>query len=223
MQQSQPPQDATVTIKGLVVPAQWGRDGEVLAVSISTFDETEYLLEDGGLARELFGKLHQVVSVIGKVRVIQGGRKMIEVQSYTMEKGPGLGKTLLTLAVAGFFGLAAVSPVLAADEKAPAPAMQEDQAAKPAPKMAEPDAKAPKKAVKKSAKKTKKAGAKKAVKANPEVKTAQEALIAAGYAKVKADGMMGKSTKKAIKAFQKKNGLKVTGKLDEATKKALNL
>jgi carboxyl-terminal processing protease len=51
---------------------------------------------------------------------------------------------------------------------------------------------------------------------NAEVKTAQEALIKDG-AKIKADGIMGKQTHSAIKAFQKKNGLKVNGKLDKET------
>ena len=49
-----------------------------------------------------------------------------------------------------------------------------------------------------------------------DVKTAQEALIKDG-AEIKADGMMGKQTHTAIKAFQKKNMLKVTGTLDKET------
>ncbi|GEM_PF-5058222 len=53
-------------------------------------------------------------------------------------------------------------------------------------------------------------------KASPTVKAAQEALDKAGF-KVKADGIMGRHTRMAIKAFQKKNGLKVTGRLDKAT------
>jgi peptidoglycan hydrolase-like protein with peptidoglycan-binding domain len=75
------------------------------------------------------------------------------------------------------------------------------------------------KAVKKQ---TSQAAKKKAIKANPQVKAAQSALVSAGY-KIKADGVMGKNTKKALRAFQKKNKLKVTGKLDAATKKALAL
>lgn len=217
MKPNQTPQGEAIEIKGLVIPAKWGRAGEVLAVKISAFDEAEYQLADNESARRLFKKLHQVVSVNGELYETQGGEKMIKVQSFKMEKGPGIGKTVLTLAVAGLFGLVAVSPVLAADEKAPAPAVKQEEAAKPAAK-----APAPAKAKKAEKKKAKKATAKKAVKANPEVKAAQEALAAAGY-KIKADGQMGKGTKKAIKSFQKKNKLKVTGKLDDPTKKALGL
>ncbi len=51
---------------------------------------------------------------------------------------------------------------------------------------------------------------------NAEIKNIQEALIKNG-AKIKADGIMGKHTRAAIRSFQKKHGLKVTGKLDKMT------
>jgi hypothetical protein len=50
----------------------------------------------------------------------------------------------------------------------------------------------------------------------------QEALNRAG-AGLKVDGKFGKSTKIALKKFQKKNKLKVTGGLDEPTKEKLGL
>lgn len=53
-----------------------------------------------------------------------------------------------------------------------------------------------------------------------EVKKVQEVLIKDG-AKIKADGIMGKHTRAAIKAFQKKNNLKVTGRLDKETMEKL--
>jgi peptidoglycan hydrolase-like protein with peptidoglycan-binding domain len=57
---------------------------------------------------------------------------------------------------------------------------------------------------------------------SPAVKNAQEALNRNG-AKLTVDGKMGKKTIAAIKAFQKKNGLKATGKLDAKTKSALGV
>jgi peptidoglycan hydrolase-like protein with peptidoglycan-binding domain len=48
------------------------------------------------------------------------------------------------------------------------------------------------------------------------VKDIQEALNKAG-AKLKVDGIMGKKTHAAIKNFQKKQGLKVTGEPDKET------
>jgi peptidoglycan hydrolase-like protein with peptidoglycan-binding domain len=58
--------------------------------------------------------------------------------------------------------------------------------------------------------------------ASPAVKNAQAALNRNG-AKLAVDGKMGKKTVAAIKAFQKKNGLKTTGKLDAKTKSALGV
>ena len=47
-------------------------------------------------------------------------------------------------------------------------------------------------------------------------KAVQKALNKAGF-KLEVDGLMGKRTQTAIKGFQKKNGLKVTGTPDKAT------
>ncbi|MGD8562330.1 MAG: peptidoglycan-binding domain-containing protein [Desulfarculaceae bacterium] len=220
MEQNRPSKVKEVSIRGLVTPASWDGAGEVLTVSISAFDESEYHLADGELARQLFSKLHKVVSVSGELSETHGGKKMIKVQSYKVEKGPGAGKTLLIFAVAGLFGLVAISPASAAQVKAGTPAIKQEKADQPAVKAAAPVKTAKKtKAVKKQ---TSQAAKKKAIKANPQVKAAQSALVSAGY-KIKADGVMGKNTKKALRAFQKKNKLKVTGKLDAATKKALAL
>jgi len=57
---------------------------------------------------------------------------------------------------------------------------------------------------------------------SPAVKNAQEALNRNG-ASLTVDGKMGKKTVAAIKSFQKKNGLKATGKLDAKTKSALGV
>ena len=50
---------------------------------------------------------------------------------------------------------------------------------------------------------------------------AQEQLKAAGYDAGKADGVIGKKTRAAVKAFQAAKGLKVNGRLDTATRTAL--
>lgn len=49
------------------------------------------------------------------------------------------------------------------------------------------------------------------------VKDLQKALAAAGYDPGPMDGQMGKKTKSAIKAFQKKNGLKADGFVGQKT------
>jgi peptidoglycan hydrolase-like protein with peptidoglycan-binding domain len=57
---------------------------------------------------------------------------------------------------------------------------------------------------------------------NQEIKSVQEALNKDGY-KLAADGILGKRTRGAIKEFQKKSDLKVTGRLDSETLAKLNL
>jgi hypothetical protein len=54
-----------------------------------------------------------------------------------------------------------------------------------------------------------------------EIRTAQEALADFGYGKLKADGSLGPSTRKAVEAFERAKGLPVTGKLGTATLLAL--
>jgi chromosome segregation ATPase len=54
-----------------------------------------------------------------------------------------------------------------------------------------------------------------------EIRTAQEALVDFGYGKLKADGLLGSSTRKAVEAFERAKGLPVTGKLGIATLQAL--
>ncbi len=57
---------------------------------------------------------------------------------------------------------------------------------------------------------------------NQKVAEVQKALNAHG-ANLTVDGVMGKSTKNALKEFQTANNLKVTGKADKATLKGLGL
>jgi|LNFM01.1.fsa_nt_gb hypothetical protein len=56
---------------------------------------------------------------------------------------------------------------------------------------------------------------------NPNVKTMQQRLVAKGC-RTKVDGAMGSSTSSAIRCFQQKARLTVTGNLDLETAKALN-
>ena len=67
-----------------------------------------------------------------------------------------------------------------------------------------------------------KAKAKKAAPKKAWVKKVQIALNKAGY-KVKADGIMGKKTRTAIKSFQKNNKMKATGRVNKTTLAKLGL
>ncbi|MBQ0819052.1 peptidoglycan-binding protein [Microvirga sp. HBU67558] len=54
-----------------------------------------------------------------------------------------------------------------------------------------------------------------------EIRAAQEVLVDFGYGKLKADGTLGPSTRKAVEAFERTKGPPVTGKLGTATLQAL--
>ena len=49
-----------------------------------------------------------------------------------------------------------------------------------------------------------------------QIKSVQEVLAGAGY-KVKVDGKKGRQLRLALKKYQKKNGLKATGRIDKST------
>lgn len=57
--------------------------------------------------------------------------------------------------------------------------------------------------------------------ANPRVKQVQEALKSKGLYKGRIDGVMGRSTRRAIALFQKKNRLRQTATLNRATRNRL--
>lgn len=56
----------------------------------------------------------------------------------------------------------------------------------------------------------------------PEVTAVQRALITAGYG-IKADGVYGPGTQRAVVSFQRAQGLDATGSVDEKTRQALGL
>lgn len=65
-----------VVIKGILVPKKWDREGNVTAVSVSTFDEREVLVS--GWDEGLLGFLREAVEVEG-IPVSEDGELMIRV------------------------------------------------------------------------------------------------------------------------------------------------
>lgn len=187
----------TQKITGLVIPVEWDPRGKVRAVAIAAFDESNYRVAPGGLGAELLSRLKREVTVWGRVESLAEG-KTILIERYEMSKSSKGKITGLALAAVVGLALTAAPVALAADQ----PAAEKPAVAAPA-----------------KAKKTK---AVKAVKRSPKVRALQDTLNSKG-AKLKVDGIMGKKTRMALKSFQKQNGLKVTGKVDAATKKALGL
>ena len=206
MQTSGEANEVSMEISGLVIPVAWGVGGEVTQVALAAFDESIYLVVPQGRGHDLLGHLQGEMAVKGAV-FTQGGKKMIRVASFR-NIARSKGSTSLKLA------LVAVGCLFIAGQLAPALAAE-----KTAPTAAESAVQAPAKS--QAAKPMVKAKPVKPVKSKL-VMNVQRGLVNQGY-KVKPDGFMGHSTSKALRDFQQKKGLKVTGKIDKKTLAALGV
>jgi hypothetical protein len=86
-----------ITIRGVVIPADWDERGIVISINIATFDEEEYFIERNDVAEELFTRLGQGVEVTGHFQEVNGKKilKVIsvdkeEIKSEGIESGEGL-------------------------------------------------------------------------------------------------------------------------------------
>ncbi|MFB0564534.1 MAG: hypothetical protein ACETWK_02510 [Candidatus Aminicenantaceae bacterium] len=68
-----------ITIKGIVIPADWDQKGNPVSVAIATHTEEEYLVSNDLNGRELFNLIKNVVEVTGFAREI-AGIKIIKVK-----------------------------------------------------------------------------------------------------------------------------------------------
>ena len=71
-----------VTISGIVAPAIWDEDFNIVAISLAAFNEKEYLIEDDAKGEELFDQLRNLVKITGIIKGEQGGDRIIEVKNY---------------------------------------------------------------------------------------------------------------------------------------------
>ena len=61
-----------INVKGILIPVNWDKKGNVVSVAIATDDENEYLVEDQELSVKLKDQLRQVVEVSGIVKRARG-------------------------------------------------------------------------------------------------------------------------------------------------------
>ena len=74
-----------VTIRGVVIPADWSRDGRVVAARVAARDEIEYWVENDEKGHKLLKLLHKDVEVSGEVR--EGSRgKTISVKEVRLKR-----------------------------------------------------------------------------------------------------------------------------------------
>jgi hypothetical protein len=73
-----------VTIRGIVIPADWDEEGNVTAVAVSTYDEVEYFVENHEKTKELKTVIREEVEVGG---ILSEGknRLIIKVKEYRLK------------------------------------------------------------------------------------------------------------------------------------------
>ena len=79
--------NSPITIHGLLTPIQWDEKGNVIAISVSTFDEDEYLIEKDEIGKRLMSFLQEEIEISGLYR-LKDGRKIIRVKDYTIKSSP---------------------------------------------------------------------------------------------------------------------------------------
>ena len=77
-------EERLATIAGVIIPADWDRYGNVTGVSISAFDEQEYMVQKQVKGAELIQHVRQDAEVVGWVEVEQG-KKKITVKEYRLK------------------------------------------------------------------------------------------------------------------------------------------
>jgi len=69
-------------ICGIIIPAQWDENGNVIGVTIHTEDEKAYIVEHTKTGEELLSHINQKVEAMGKIRERIDGSMLISVGSY---------------------------------------------------------------------------------------------------------------------------------------------
>lgn len=79
--------DKLTTVRGIVIPADWDEEGNMLAVAISGSDEQEYLIEQNAKGKELLELIRHEIEIDGLIRKAIKGRKTVKVKSYRLKMG----------------------------------------------------------------------------------------------------------------------------------------
>ena len=75
----------TATLTGIVIPADWNDDQEVVAVALAMADEKEYRIGGNRKGKELLGYLQRQVEVTGPLSGDEKGGMVITVKRYIVK------------------------------------------------------------------------------------------------------------------------------------------
>ncbi len=76
--------DKLITIRGLIMPADWDEEGNINAVAISTFEEDQYLVLNDEKGEQLLPLIRQEVKITGELGQ-KGGRKTIKLKTFSLK------------------------------------------------------------------------------------------------------------------------------------------
>lgn len=85
MQKKKGTVDKLTTVRGIVIPVDWDKEGNAITVAISGLDEQEYVIEQDEKGKELIGLIRQEIEVSGVVRKVIKGSKTFAVKSYRLK------------------------------------------------------------------------------------------------------------------------------------------
>jgi hypothetical protein len=71
-----------VCLKGIVIPAAWDQNGNIISLAIATDDEQEYLIETRRMVTKLMSLLRQEVVVTGTI-MPAAKNNVIRITSYS--------------------------------------------------------------------------------------------------------------------------------------------
>ena len=72
-----------IRISGIIIPSGWGEKGNIITISIMTFDEDEYFIDKDETGGQLLSLIHKVIEVRGIVRE-EDGNKIIRIKRYRL-------------------------------------------------------------------------------------------------------------------------------------------
>jgi hypothetical protein len=79
------PRKNTVTLTGIVIPADWNDRQEVVVVALATADEKEYRIAENKRGKELLDALQRQIEATGALERDEKGRNVITIKSYIVK------------------------------------------------------------------------------------------------------------------------------------------
>lgn len=74
-----------LVIEGLIIPSEWDSNGKILGISLSTFNEEVFPIEQDIVGKELLNHIREEVKVMGSLKK-SDDEHIIEVKEYSARK-----------------------------------------------------------------------------------------------------------------------------------------